>query len=125
MKIGNQIAGRMSHRYLANCTQCHAPPPPRPFAEVDAAVASSFIGLPAPRSGSRAYQGAPPTIPHSTWMRESCLACHGLSTTWSGFESTHPWRTACTQCHAPSATLEQGPTVPQIDFVPGPRILKE
>lgn len=123
MKIGDQVAGQMSHGFLANCTQCHAPPPPTPFADVDASVASNYVGLPAPTQGKRAFPGAPPTIPHSTLMRESCLVCHGGKTAWSGFESTHPWRSSCTQCHAPSAALEQAPSPAEVDMLPGLRVI--
>ncbi|TWU04629.1 nitrate reductase cytochrome c-type subunit [Stieleria varia] len=110
---GVQMAGLkasvMSHPFLGNCTQCHAPMPPAPFQDAGTSVESSFVGLPAPKAGKRAYQGAPPTIPHSQWMRENCNACHGGPNGWAGMESTHPWRTNCTQCHAPSATLDQMP----------------
>lgn len=109
--VGMQLPGLkasvMSHPYLANCTQCHAAPPPAPFQDIDAHVESSFVGLPAPTSGERAFPGAPPTIPHSQWMRQTCTACHGGPNAWAGMESTHPWRTNCTQCHAPSAKLDQ------------------
>ena len=108
---GTQIAGLkasvMSHQFLANCTQCHASPPPAPFQDVDSSVDTSFVGLLAPKSGERAFPGAPPTIPHSQWMREKCTACHGGPNGWAGMESTHPWRSNCTQCHAPSAKLDQ------------------
>ncbi|TWU48659.1 Nitrate reductase cytochrome c-type subunit (NapB) [Rubripirellula tenax] len=116
---GVQMAGLkasvMSHAFLGNCVQCHAPMAPAPFQDVDAAVATSFVGLPAPTEGKRAYKGAPPTIPHSQWMRENCSACHGGPNGWAGLESTHPWRTNCTQCHAPSASLDQ---MPESDVVP-------
>ncbi len=116
---GVQIAGLkasvMSHEFLGNCVQCHAPMPPAPFQEVDSSVATSFVGLPAPKQGKRAYPGAPPTIPHSQWMRENCSACHGGPNGWAGMESTHPWRTNCTQCHGPSAALDQ---MPDSDMVP-------
>lgn len=118
MRIDRRVANRMSHGFLANCTQCHAPPPPKPFSEVDASVDSSFVGLPAPLQGERAYPGAPPTIPHSTWMRETCLACHGNEAGWAGLQSTHPWRINCTQCHAPSAKLDQAIVPAQIGFLP-------
>ncbi|MGB7345547.1 MAG: diheme cytochrome c precursor [Pirellulaceae bacterium] len=107
MRIGDRVANQMSHAFLANCTQCHAPPPPKPFSTMDVSVENSFVGLPAPLRGERAFPGAPPTIPHSTWMRESCLACHGNENGWKGLQSTHPWRVNCQQCHAPSAVLEQ------------------
>ncbi len=125
MRIGDRIANRMSHGFLANCTQCHAPPPPIPFSDVDLAVDNSFQGLPAPLTGERAFPGAPPTIPHSTWMREKCLACHGNAAGWAGLESTHPWRINCTQCHAPSAQLDQAIVSTQIGFLPALDLAEE
>jgi cytochrome c-type protein NapB len=121
MRIADRVANQMSHEFLANCTQCHATPSPSVFGNVDTAVASTFVGLPAPTKGERAYPGAPPTIPHSTWMRQTCLACHGNETGWAGLQSTHPWRINCTQCHGPSATLEQAVSG-RNDFLPGPTV---
>lgn len=118
VQIGELKASVMSHAFLGNCTQCHAPPPPKPFQEVRSTVASRFIGLPAPTNGKRAYPGAPPTIPHSRWMRENCHACHGGPHGWAGMESTHPWRTNCTQCHAPSAVLDQMPAPTSVPMLP-------
>lgn len=117
VRVGDLVASRMSHAFLANCTQCHAPPPPKPFTDSSATVENSFVGIAAPMQGERAYPGAPPTIPHSQWMRENCLACHGLNG-WAGMESTHPWRTNCTQCHAPSATLDQAVSAAFIPMLP-------
>jgi nitrate reductase (cytochrome), electron transfer subunit len=114
MQMASLKASVMSHHFLANCTQCHAPPPPIPFQGVDADVASTFVGLAAPIAGKRAFPGAPPTIPHSQWMRENCLACHGSGKGWAGMESTHPWRSNCTQCHGPSAVLDQAISVDSI-----------
>ena len=105
-RIGDRVANRMSHGLLVNCLQCHAAPPPRPFAQVEVATTNTFEGIPAPIAGERAFAGAPPTIPHSTWMRDRCLSCHGVAG-WPGLEVTHRWRTNCLQCHAPSAELEQ------------------
>ncbi|TWU37390.1 diheme cytochrome c precursor [Novipirellula artificiosorum] len=118
MRMGTLKASVMSHPFLANCTQCHAPPPPKPFQSVDAEVKTSFVGLPAASQGERAFPGAPPTIPHAQWMRENCTACHGGPNGWEGMESTHPWRTHCTQCHAPSASLDQAITVDTIPMLP-------
>lgn len=125
MQIGGRRASAMSHAYLANCTQCHAPPAPPPFADVDNEVATNFVGLPAPLRGQRAFPGAPPSIPHSQWMRENCLACHGGPYGWPGMESTHPWRSNCTQCHAPSATLDQAIPVDQVPMLPPLEIVPE
>ncbi len=115
--MGGMKASVMSHEFLANCLQCHAPMAPAPFRDLEAAVETTFVGLPAPQAGTRAYPGAPPTIPHSTWMRENCHACHG-GNGWAGMETTHPWRTNCTQCHAPSAELDQAPTVESVPMLP-------
>jgi cytochrome c-type protein NapB len=117
-KMAGMKASVMSHEYLANCTQCHAPPPPVPFKDADWSVQSDFVGLPAPKAGERAFTGAPPTIPHSQWMREKCNACHGGPNGWAGMESTHPWRTNCTQCHAPSAVLDQAIPTETIPMLP-------
>lgn len=122
-RIGDLVANQMSHEFLANCTQCHAPPPPEPFDDQDISVDNSFVGVAAPIQGERAYSGAPPTIPHSTWMRENCTACHGLDG-WQGMESTHPWRTNCKQCHAPSAELDQAITSNPAPMLP-PMKVKE
>lgn len=124
MRIGDRVANQMSHEFLANCTQCHAPPPPTAFGNVKIEVANTFAGLPAPMKGQRAYPGAPPTIPHSTWMRQTCLACHGNEAGWAGLQSTHPWRINCIQCHGPSATLEQA-IAGHGEFLPGPTVSEE
>jgi cytochrome c-type protein NapB len=55
-------------------------------------------------------------VPHTTFMRESCLSCHG-PTGADPIRTTHAWRTNCLQCHAPSAVLDQlgfehGPAAP-------------
>jgi cytochrome c-type protein NapB len=103
--LGENVARDAPHPYYANCTQCHAPPSPQDLPHT-MTIANAFDGVAAPFEGERAWIGAPPTIPHSTWMRQNCQACHGPEG-WQGMESTHPWRTACLQCHAPSATLDQ------------------
>ncbi len=110
-RVGDRVANRMSHGLLVNCMQCHAGPPPQPFAQLEVPAATTFVGLPAPTSGQRAFDGAPPVIPHSTWMRERCLSCHGGIAGWPGLEVTHRWRTNCRQCHATSASLEQAVAV--------------
>lgn len=98
-------ASKMSHQYLSECTQCHVENDPkhmpaRTFGE------TTFVGLPAPKAGPRAFPGAPPQIPHTTWMRVDCLSCHGPSGEF-GIRTTHPWRQDCQQCHAVASGLEQ------------------
>lgn len=62
-RVGQRVANRMSHGLLANCLQCHAAPPPKPFAHLQFVAANTFEGLKAPTSGERAFPGAPPVIP--------------------------------------------------------------
>lgn len=98
-------AGKMSHPFLANCTQCHVEQQAK-FATASATFENSFSGASAPTRGWRAYPGAPPVIPHSTWMRDKCLSCHGRTAS-PGMATTHPWRANCLQCHAESSSLNQ------------------
>jgi nitrate reductase (cytochrome), electron transfer subunit len=110
-RLGTQIAPRMSHEPRANCVQCHVTSAdPRPGADTPPAPETTFVGLATPGPGTRAWDGAPPTIPHTTWMRERCDSCHGAFGA-NGLKTTHPWRQSCTQCHAPSAVLDQRPPV--------------
>lgn len=104
--IGKGVRAPMiPHPLYVNCTQCHAE-----SSSVDLAyeplAENHFAGLSSFGAGSRASQGAPPVIPHSTWMRENCLSCHQREGA-SPIRTTHPWRTNCTQCHAPSAEMDQ------------------
>jgi cytochrome c-type protein NapB len=148
MKSESLRIPRMSHQFLANCTQCHVEKNPtlaawssrsRETSESRSRSRetsdetqqlpdstglfrkNSFVGLPAPTGGSRAYPGAPPTIPHSTWMRVDCMSCHGPAGL-HGIRSTHPWRTNCQQCHAPSSELDQTRLESTPQFLPPPEI---
>ena len=105
VKTQSLSISKMSHQFLENCTQCHVESNPQ---HMPAALfgESSFVGMPTPTGGSRAFKDAPPMIPHSTWMRVDCMSCHG-PTGKHGIRSTHPWRTSCLQCHAPSSQLDQ------------------
>ncbi|CAN94864.1 diheme cytochrome C precursor [Sorangium cellulosum So ce56] len=107
LRVANLTAPRMSHRRYESCTQCHVvSADPRPLAETPPPPDNTFAGMPSPRRGARAYEGAPPTIPHPTLMRSECASCHGVHGAL-GIRSTHPYRQSCTQCHAPSAELDQ------------------
>lgn len=120
-RVGDVTVPPMSHRPYANCTQCHVEasgvPPVAAGAGVGLLTASQFNGLVEPGPGSRAWPGAPPTIPHATWMRESCASCHGALAS-DGLRASHPWRASCTQCHAPSARFDQMP----VPLSPLPRL---
>ncbi len=108
LRVGQVAAPPMSHELLPNCVQCHVESTNRatPPAGVLRIGASRFEGLATPGPGERAWPGAPPTIPHTTWMRENCFSCHG-TLAQEGLRTSHPWRTNCVQCHASSATLDQ------------------
>jgi cytochrome c-type protein NapB len=106
-------ASRMSHQFLAECTQCHVESQPS-HQMASLFRQSNFVGLPAPTQGSRAYPGAPPQVPHTTWMRSDCQSCHGPSGPL-GLRTTHPWRQECQQCHLPTSTSDQI----KIDAIPG------
>ncbi|HQX48456.1 MAG TPA: nitrate reductase cytochrome c-type subunit [Planctomycetaceae bacterium] len=111
---------KMSHQFLANCTQCHVENNPRHM-EASLFRESDFVGLPAPTAGPRAFAGAPPQIPHSTWMRSECMSCHGFAGL-HGIRTTHPWRNNCTQCHAPSSKLDQTPLATEPRFLTPPQV---
>jgi cytochrome c-type protein NapB len=104
-EIDGRIAAKISHPRYTNCTQCHAQAA-TPGLGSEFPVENTFVGLKAPTTGSRAWPGAPPTIPHSTSMRGDCTSCHGVLG-GAGMRSTHPWRVNCLQCHAASAALDQ------------------
>lgn len=107
---GAMVAGKrapaMSHERHDSCTQCHVAPGGPPSPPPAPLTSSTFVGRPPIARGTRAWAGAPPTIPHSTWMRTACGSCHGAAGAL-GMRSTHPWRESCLQCHAPSAAFDQ------------------
>lgn len=110
MRVRDRIAPVMSHTAYASCLQCHAPTRALPTHEpppASVATTSRFVGRASAGAGVRAQPGAPPQIPHATFMRERCESCHGV---WaSGLAGSHPSRQSCTQCHAPSSVLDQRP----------------
>lgn len=62
----------------------------------------------ATRAERRAFNGAPPVIPHAAYVQDdrSCLACHGQDLQIGARTAKalpHPYLTNCTQCHAPAA----------------------
>lgn len=101
------IAGKrvpaMSHPYMANCTQCHAPSSGMKFAihsgTTGLVVENKFRGSKRFGNGQRAFPGAPPTVPHPVWMRQNCVSCHGPGMP-DAIMTSHPQRQSCLQCHA-------------------------
>lgn len=95
LQIGDRVTPMMSHPLYVNCTQCHVEDISPSLSQSE--FASLFGGLSETR-GDRAFRGAPPTIPHTLWMRQSCASCHG-PTGPEPLRTTHPERHNCTQCH--------------------------
>lgn len=85
----------------SHCQQCHV------YAlTTETFVSNSFEGSPQDlRSGARAYEGAPPVMPHPLFMRENCAVCHSGPAAREEIRTSHPDRPNCLQCHA----LESGP----------------
>lgn len=119
LRLGSQRAGRVPHDHFTSCTQCHvaeseslgAGDPPSGGGALPAdprRVPNSFVGSFPQARGERAWPIAPPQIPHTTFLRENCLSCHGDQGS-SPMRSTHPERQSCTQCHAPSAQRDLRP----------------
>ena len=85
---------------LSRCQQCHV------FQQTaNVMVANGFVGLRQDlRRGSRLNPLAPPTIPHKTFMRENCVACHSGPAAREEIRTPHPERSRCSQCHVPTQT---------------------
>lgn len=80
---------------LSRCTQCHV------YRRTESLfVASTFVGLPQDlRRGTRAHDEAPPVIPHETFLRGNCSACHDGPAAREEIRTPHPERESCRQCH--------------------------
>lgn len=107
--VGGLRAPMMSHEEFSMCVQCHAPmreEAPSVQARGSVGGQNTFAGVMEGGPGEIAWSGAPPTIPHSMFMREQCNSCHGPYGA-QGLRTPHPVRSSCTQCHAPAAPFEQ------------------
>ncbi len=85
---------------MSRCSQCHV------FRLSDDLFAgNSFAGLRQDlRRGARLNAIAPPTLPHKTFMRENCAACHSGPAAREELRTDHPERVRCRQCHVPVTT---------------------
>lgn len=80
---------------ISLCTQCHVT-----VASTTEFAGNSFEGLRQDlRRGRRLNRLAPPTIPHKTFMRENCVACHSGPAAREPIRTDHPERANCRQCH--------------------------
>lgn len=88
------LAPRTPHPERVACLQCHVEQvePGAVFAR------NEFLGLRFPAQGTRAFPGAPPTLPHPREWRENCLGCHGVGG-GSPIRTPHADRVNCLQCH--------------------------
>lgn len=87
----------------SRCRQCHA------FARTDGLFQENlFAASTELRRGSRAHPYAPPTIPHSHFLREDCLTCHAGPAARPEFRCSHPDRVRCAQCHVRSDRFVSG-----------------
>jgi len=109
--VDQKVAPQMSHPYYTNCIQCHVAAEGLGSrwntSNYDLHTGNGFSGMVSiGLKGERAYENAPPTIPHSTWMRQTCLSCHGPLGT-AAIQTAHPDRSNCLQCHASQPSSEQ------------------
>mgnify|MGYP002640826041 CR=1 FL=1 len=103
-----RVASAMSHRFLANCVQCHVEQVSARWGPSDWPPEgnNTFVGLASPTRGPRANPNAPPQTPHAAHMRSACGSCHG-PTGRRGLQTSHFDRQSCTQCHTSSAVADQ------------------
>jgi cytochrome c-type protein NapB len=94
---------------LANLPHAAAPPVGQSIAS-PAETAAAITR----RKSLRAYDGAPPVIPHAidTLKSSACTSCHGEDSKLviggkRPAEISHPWITNCTSCHVPADSLRQ------------------
>jgi cytochrome c-type protein NapB len=126
LMVKDKVASRISHASYTSCTQCHVPStgpkiPVQETALLAPLAENDFQGLNAPMKGERAWAKAPPTVPHSTLMRSDCMSCHGPQGLY-GLRTPHPDRQSCTQCHVPSAEIDQHQFLPVLTEHFGPAI---
>lgn len=106
--LGGVVAPKVSHELYQSCTQCHVTSEPAAGGAPQPKPDNAFSGVVAWGKGSRAWAGAPPTIPHPTLMRSDCSSCHGVLGA-QGLKTPHPARQSCTQCHVSDANNDQHP----------------
>ncbi len=87
---------------FARCTQCHV------YQNATTVfVENTFDGLRQDlRHGKKQHALAPPVIPHSTFMRENCVACHTGPAAREEIRCSHPERIRCGQCHVAAVTSD-------------------
>lgn len=122
--VDKKLVTQISHPSYSQCLQCHAAGtgPANPWTQVAGSfkpdrVQSHFVGHRSDQGGARSYEGAPAIIPHTTWMRENCMSCHGPGGS-SPLRTSHPSRQSCVQCHAADSSLDFRPLLSLVDEEP-------
>lgn len=109
-KIAELIAPKMSHAPLGGCPQCHVESvSPEVIAAglAPALLKNGFEPTGFGGPGARAWTGAPPVVPHQSFMRQRCDSCHGVSAPL-GLRTPHADRQSCVQCHVFDEKLDRG-----------------
>jgi len=111
IRVGSKTASPLPHAELQLCTQCHVPtqdlvPGGDSLEPGLHALSNTFEGLQEPEQGARSWTTAPPQVPHTSWMREKCISCHGPSGV-EPLQTSHPERVNCVQCHALDDAMDQ------------------
>lgn len=107
LAVKDRLASRISHEHFSSCTQCHVPSGGAGLPTVEQGLlaafgsGNNFRGVAATGQSTRAWPGAPPTVPHPLLMRSDCLSCHG-PVGLPGLRTSHPERQQCVQCHVQS-----------------------
>lgn len=103
------LANRDTHFTLADLPR--ALDPPAALAAADPAEIAAAV---ARRASRRAYDGAPPVIPHAidSISAAACASCHEQDSNvviggTRPAEISHPWISNCTSCHVPADGLRQ------------------
>lgn len=118
--VGALRAPMMSHKEYSMCVQCHATQKEEStLAQALGTVGEEnlFVGVSEAAPITPVWEGAPPVIPHPTFMRETCSSCHGPYGA-QGLRTPHPDRASCSQCHASGSDFDQNlppsfpPTLP-------------
>lgn len=90
-------------------SQLDSIPPPSAFTETPPPLTrAELVRLLEQRESRRAFNGAPPTVPHPIDQTQSasCLACHGKPTRIGSIDvpqMSHALHSQCIQCHAPGS----------------------